>query len=96
MGLLNFGDLRVLLVGILITAVMITIGCWKKKSVFCAIMLFIFLGLLIFHVVSMSSGINLTVDFTGIIASITSYLIIDEIEIRRKKINQVFEDRYKN
>ena len=96
MSFMDFGDVRVLLIGILITAIVLTISSLKKKSAFAGVMLIIYLILLIVHVVSMSSKISVFVDLAGIAACITTYLIIDEVEIRRKKISQVFEDRYKN
>ena len=95
MNFLNFSDIRVLLVGILITVVALGIGWWKKKSFLPAIILFVYLGLLIVHLITMGTGFSVFIDFVGIIVSITIYLVIDEIEIRRSKINQVFEDRYK-
>lgn len=93
---LDFGDIRILIFGILITAIVLTISVKKKKSIFSGIMLLIYVTLLIIHLVSMSSKTSVFVDLIGVGACITTYLIVDEIEIRRKKINQVFEDRYKN
>ncbi len=95
MNFLNFSDIRVLLIGILITVVVLGVAWMKKKSFPAAILLFVYLGLLIFHLVTMGTGFSVFIDFAGIIVSITIYLVIDEIEIRRSKINQVFEDRYK-
>lgn len=94
--MINFGDIRVLIFSILITAIVLTISVNKKKSIFSGIMLGIFTLLLVIHVVTMSSKISVFVDLIGVATCITTYLIVDEIEIRRKKINQVFEDRYKN
>ena len=93
---LDFSDLRVLLFGILVTAVVLTISVMKKKSVFAGIMLFIFVALLLLHTVTMCSKTSVIVDLIGVGVCISTYLIVDEIEIRRKKINQVFEDRYKD
>ena len=95
MRILNFSDIRVLIFGALVTIGVLGYGWWKKKSYPSAILLFIYLGLLIIHLITMSNKVNIYVDFIGITVSITTYLIIDEIEIRRKKINQVFEDKYK-
>lgn len=96
MDYINFGDLRVLVVVIILTIILNVIGAWKKKSIFPAILLLSYTALLIIHTMFMKSSINLVVDFSGIILSIVSYIIIDEIEIRREKIEQVFEDKYKN
>lgn len=96
MDYINFGDLRVLVVAIILTIILNVIGAWKKKSIFPAILLLSYTALLIIHTMFMKSSINLVVDFSGIILSIVSYIIIDEIEIRREKIEQVFEDKYKN
>lgn len=95
MDYINFADLRVLIVAILLTVILIVIGSWKKKSIFPVILLLLYTALLVIHTRFMKSTINLIVDFSGMIASIVSYLIIDEIEIRREKIEQVFEDKYK-
>ena len=96
MNFINFADIRVLLISVLITAVVLSISAWKKKSIFSGVMLLLYTFLLIFHVISMSSVVNVFVDLLGMAVSITTYLIVDEVEIRRKKINQVFEDRYKD
>ncbi len=95
MDYINFADLRVLIVAILFTVILIVIGSWKKKSIFPVIVLLLYTMLLVIHTRFMKSTINLIVDFSGMIVSIVSYLIIDEIEIRREKIEQVFEDKYK-
>lgn len=96
MDYINFADLRVLVVAIIVTVILNVIGAWKKKSIFPAILLLSYTALLIIHTMFMKSNINLIVDFSGMIISIVSYLIIDEIEIRREKIEQVFEDKYRN
>ena len=96
MNYLDFADLRVLIVAILITVLLVVIGSWKKKSIFPVITLICYVTLLIIHVAFINTKINLIVDFAGMIVSITAYLIIDEIEIRREKISQVFENKYKN
>ena len=90
-----FSNLIVLIFAVIITAVVHIIGFKKKKSIFSAIMLFVYTILLIIHISKWNSAFDVIVDFIGMVVSITIYLIIDEIEIRRKKITQVFEDRYK-
>lgn len=95
MSFINFSDIRVLLIGALITAIVLTIGCIKKKSIFSSCMLAIFTILLIIHSIARNYIISMYVDLIGIAICIAFYLVIDEIEIRRKKITQVFEDKYK-
>lgn len=98
MGFLNFADLRVLIVAILITVLVLVLGTKKKWSICPLVLLLGYVTLLVAHVVSETQPFmpNMITDFIGIIISVAAYLIIDEIEIRREKIEQVFEDKYKN
>ena len=93
---LDFSDIRLMFFGIFITAIVLTVSVMKKKSIFSGSMLIFFVILLVVHVISMSSSASIIADLVGVGACITTYLIVDEVEIRRKKINQVFEDRYKS
>lgn len=98
MGFLNFADLRVLIVAILITVLVLVLGTKKKWSVCPLILLILYVALLVTHVTLKIEPFipNMITDFIGVMISIAAYLIIDEIEIRREKIEQVFEDKYKN
>ncbi len=93
---LDFHNIVVLIVTIIITVLLLFIGFRKKKSFLPAIALLFYTALLLVHTIALNLEINLIVDTLGMIASITVYLIVDEIEIRRKKINEVFENRYKD
>lgn len=92
----DFHNIGVLIVTIVITVLLLYIGFHKKKSIFPAIVLFFYEALLFIHVMSFRLEVNLLVDILGMIASVPVYLIVDEIEIRRKKISEVFEDRYQD
>ena len=76
------------------------IGYIRNKAWYPMFSLFIFVASLIIHIIKRDAlgdafTYNTTIDFIGLGISITNLLIVDEIEIRREVIKEVFENRYK-
>jgi hypothetical protein len=73
-------------------------GYKTKRSIYPLITLLSYTTLIIIHYVTrnhyLNIWFNLKTDIIGIIISISAYLIIDEIEIRREKISEVFVNKY--
>lgn len=98
MNAINFANIFVLIIYTILTFAAIIYGFIRKKSIFPLIIVLTYIILLGIHVILNKiyvSKINIIVDFVGLVLAIPSYLIVDEIEIRREKINNVFENKYK-
>ena len=70
-----------------------------KKSIFCLIPVVYFLIILAISIANNDLlrhvAIHRVFNFTGLAFSLSMYLVIDEVETRRKVISQVFKNRYK-
>ena len=96
MPMINFTNPLTLLLATLIFVLVLILSKETKKSVITAIMLFIFVGLLIFHVaVYITGGIaqeyisdaifTMVFDLIFVLLSFISYLWVDDIEAKVKK-----------
>lgn len=97
MPMINFSNPLILLITTLIFVLMLILAKETKKSVITGIMLFVFVGLLIFHTVwflttpdrteDIVSGLIFTIvfDLIFVFVSFISYLWIDDIEAKEKK-----------
>jgi hypothetical protein len=96
---INFANYYVLIPVLIVTVILLVMGYKTKRSIYPLITLLSYTALIIIHFLTKShySNIwfNLMVDITGIIISISTYLIVDEIEIRREKISEVFVNKYR-
>lgn len=102
MPMINMTDPIALLICTLLFALVLWFAHQSKKSIITCIMLFIFISLLVLHVVEFNLG-NLTVegasiairsvvlDLIFVLLSFISYLWIDNIEAKFKK-KKVIED----
>lgn len=102
MPMINMTDPIILLISTLLFVLVLWFAHQSKKSVITCIMLFIFVSLLVLHVVEFNLG-NLTVegssiairsvvlDLIFVLLSFISYLWIDNIEAKFKK-KKVIED----
>ena len=96
----NFENYYVLIIIALFFIIMNIIGYIRNKAWYPMATLLIFVASLIVHimrreVLAETFTFNTTIDFIGLGISITNLLIIDEIEMRREVIKEVFENRYK-
>ena len=97
MPMINFTNPVTLLLATLIFVLMLILAKETKKSVITGIMLFVFVGLLIFHTAwffifldrteEIVSGLIFTIvfDLIFVFVSFISYLWIDDIEAKEKK-----------
>ena len=99
MTLINFSNIFVLSIWILLFIVLNVLGFVKKSSWFNLATLVVSLIFLILHVTFrvefVSNFRNMVVDFIFIIISVSLYLYVDDIEARRQVISEVFENKYK-
>ena len=96
----NFENYYILIIVALFSIIMNIIGYIRNKAWYPMTTLLIFVASLIVHimrrdVLSDAFTYNTTIDFIGLGISITNLLIVDEIEMRREVIKEVFENRYK-
>lgn len=95
----DLSDLRVMLVAGLITVIAVLISSTTKKSIYSLIVLLTYTLILIVSTFGNFEFLNITLHYIiaiiGIIISITTYILTDEIEIRRKIVTKVFKDKYK-
>jgi hypothetical protein len=95
---IDFANLGVLIPMIIITVILLVLGYITKKSIFPVITLLSYIAILVIHYITRTQYenilLNINIDMVALIASISSYLIIDEVEIRREKISEVFVNRY--
>ena len=97
MPMINFTNPLTLLVATLIFVLVLILAKETKRSVITAILLFVFVGLLIAHVVVFTTSSNLTQDTVSdlivtmvfdlifVLISFISYLWIDDIEAKAGK-----------
>lgn len=97
----SFENYYVLIILALIFIELNIIGYMKTKAYFPMLSLIIFVTTLIIH--SITKDIlgehyifNATIDLICMGISMVNLFVIDEIEIRREIIKEVFENRYKN
>ena len=99
MTLINFSNIFVLSIWILLFIVLNVLGFVKKSSWFNLVTLVVSLVFLILHVTFRAEFVsnfrNMVVDFIFIIISVSLYLYVDDIEARRQVISEVFENKYK-
>ena len=97
MLMINFTNPLTLLVATLLFTLVLILARETKKSMITAIMLFVFVGLLVAHAITFTTGSNLTQDVVSdlivtmvfdlifVLISFISYLWIDDIEAKLKK-----------
>ena len=97
MPMINFTNPLTLLISTMLFVLVLILAKETKNSVITAIMLFVFVGLLIAHVVIYTTASNLTqstatdliitmvFDLIFVLISFISYLWIDDIEAKLKK-----------
>ena len=76
------------------------IGYIKNKAWYPMTSVIVFVASLIVHIIREGKlgdafAYNTTIDLIFLGISITNLLIVDEIEVRREVIKEVFENRYK-
>lgn len=98
--IIDFSNILTFLIWYGITAFFLMLAYIFKKSVLAFIPVLYFLIIL-----GVTSGNSFYIDnlfvhrnfnFIGLGLSLVLYIVIDDIEIRRKVISQVFKNRYKN
>lgn len=98
--LVDFSDILTFLIWYGITAFFLMLAYIFKKSVLAFVPVVYFLVILGFSVGEADLIQNLLVhrviNFIGLGLSLVLYIVIDDIEMRRKVISQVFKNRYKN
>jgi hypothetical protein len=82
-----------------ITAGLLFAAYKTKKALFCLIPSIYFLVILAVSIANNSLLMDVVIhrifNFTGLAVSLSMFLVIDEVETRRKVISQVFKNRYK-
>ena len=98
--IVDFSDLLTFLIWYGITVAFLMLGYIFKKSILALIPVIYFLVILGMAAANTSLIDDMLVhevfNFTGLGISIVLYIVIDDIETRRKIISQVFKNRYKN
>lgn len=98
--IVDFSDLLTFLIWYGITVAFLMLSYIFKKSILSLIPVIYFLVILGMSAVNPSLIEDMVVhevfNFTGLGISIILYIVIDDIETRRKIISQVFKNRYKN
>lgn len=98
--IIDFSNLLTFLVWYGITAVFLMLAHIFKKSIFAVIPVIYFI--IILGVTAGNTAeiqdilVHRIFNFTGFGLALIMYIIIDDIETRRKIISQVFKNRYKN
>ena len=96
--MIDFSDLRIFFPALLISILLLICSCKMKKSIFALIVLIIYILILAITAFNGMLFVNRTfhfiVTFAGIIAGIVTYILIDDIEIRRKVVSKVFTHKY--
>ena len=97
MPMINFSNPLILLIAALIFVLALILAKETKKSAIAAVMLFVFVGLLVYHTIwfittpnrteEIVSGLIFTIvfDLIFVFVSFISYLWIDDIEAKEKK-----------
>lgn len=82
-----------------VTAGLLFVAYKTKKAIFCLIPSIYFLVILAVSIANNSLLMDVVIhrifNFTGLAVSLSMFLVIDEVETRRKVISQVFKNRYK-
>ena len=98
--IIDFSNLLTFLVWYGITAMFLMLAHIFKKSILALIPVIYFLVILGMTAVNIAGIQDILVhrvfNFTGFGLALVMYIIIDDIETRRKIISQVFKNRYKN
>lgn len=98
--IIDFSNILTFLIWYGITAVLLMLSHIFKKSILALIPVIYFLVIL-----ALTAGnpvfvqdilVHRIFNFTGFAISLVLYIVIDDIETRRKIISQVFKNRYKN
>ena len=96
--IIDFSDLRIFCISTLITILLLICSIKIKKSFPAFIVLVAYVGVLISTAYAEYDFVNrifhFFVTYAGIIAGIVPYILIDDIETRRKFISKVFKSRY--
>ena len=96
----DFSNILTFLIWYGITAMFLMLGYIFKKSILALIPVIYFLVILGFAATNSyligDMLVHKVFNFTGLALSLSLYIVIDDIEIRRKIISQVFKNRYKN
>lgn len=98
--MIDFSDLRVFCVFTLIAILLIICSVKFKKSFPALISLLAYVIVLTMtafmeEYTFVNRTIHFVVNYAGIVVSIVPYILIDDIETRRKIVTTVFENRYK-
>ena len=98
--MIDFSDLRVFCIFTLIAILLIICSVKLKKSFLALISLLAYVIVLtmtafVEKYTFVNHTIHFAVNYTGIIISIVPYILIDDIETRRKIVTTVFGNRYK-
>lgn len=98
--IIDFSNVLMFLLWYGITVVFLMLGYIFKKSILALIPVIYFLIILGMTANNMALLEDVLVhrifNFAGLGVSIVLYIVIDDIETRRKIISQVFKNRYKN
>lgn len=97
--IIDFSDLRVFCIATLITIILVSCSAKFKKSFPAFLSLLMYIIILLISAFSEYTFVDCTahfvINYIGIIASIVPYILVDDIETRRKVVTKVFENRYK-
>lgn len=97
--IIDFSDPWVFLAWYFITVGLLFISYKTKKSKICLVPVIYFLVILGLHLLHPEWIKDITIhrvfNFLGLAASLSMYVVMDEVETRRKVISQVFKNRYK-
>lgn len=95
----DLSDIRVLLVAAIITVIAVLVSSTTKKSIYSLIVLLMYTLILIISAFGDFQYTNIITHYIvaliGIIITITTYILTNEIEIRRKIVSKVFKNKYK-
>lgn len=98
--IVDFSDILTFLIWYGITAIFLMSSYIFKKSILVLIPVIYFIIILGITANSIDLIQDIIVhrvfNFTGLGLSLVLYIVIDDIEIRRKIISQIFKNRYKN
>ncbi len=97
--IIDFSIPWVLLIWYYITAGLLFASYKTKKAIFCLIPVVYFLVILALSIANNDLlkhvAIHRVFNFVGLGLALSMFLVIDEVETRRKVISQVFKNRYK-
>ena len=97
--IIDFSNPWVFIVWYFITAGLLFASYKTKKSKICLVPVFYFILILGLHLAYPDWIKNVTIhrvfNFLGLATSLSMFVVMDEVETRRKVISQVFKNRYK-